>query len=62
MQGQWLLLLDHYLLIPQSPTFNQIERGHRSEGRVSDIDSQRACVFKGYTDVTPHYQCTIRWC
>ena len=25
MQGQWLLVLDHYLLIPLSDTFNQLK-------------------------------------
>ena len=46
MQGQWLLVLDLYLMIPLSHTFNPIGRGHVSEGGLSDIHSQGA-VFLG---------------
>ena len=52
MQGQWLLVLDHYLLIPLSHTFNQLKEDV-SEGRLSDIDSQGA-VFLGGIQRPPH--------
>ena len=47
MQGQWLLVLDHYLLIPHVPYFQLIERGHMSEGRLSDMGSQEAMFARG---------------
>ena len=52
MQGQWLLVLDHYLLIPLS-LLSTIERGHMSEGGLSDIESQRA-VFSRDIQMSPH--------
>ena len=47
MQGQWLLVLDHYLPISPIPYFQPIERGHMSEGRLSDMDSQEAMFVRG---------------
>ena len=46
MQGQWLWVLGHYLLIPQSPYFQPIERGHMSEGGLSDRYSPNT-IFVG---------------
>ena len=54
MQGQWPLVLDHYLLIPPVPYSQPIERGHVSEGGLSDIDSQRA-VFQGGMQMLRHH-------
>ena len=39
MQGQWLLVQDHYLLIPLSPVpyFQPIERGYMSKGSQEGV-------------------------
>ena len=39
MQGQWLLVLDHIPTDSLVPYFQPIERGHMSEGRLSDMGS-----------------------
>ena len=39
MQGLWLLVLGHYLPIPQSHTFNQLKEDLCPEGRLSDMGS-----------------------
>ena len=54
MPGQWLLVLDHYLLIYPVPYFQPIERGHVSEGGLSDIDSQ-GTMFLGGIQMPPHH-------
>ena len=36
------------------PYFQPIERGHMSEGRLSDMDSQEA-VFLGGIQIPPHH-------
>ena len=57
MQGQWLLVLDHYLPIPLFHILKSIERGHMSEGRLSDMGSQEAIFTKGL-QILPHMQIT----
>ena len=48
MQGQWLPVQDHYLLIPLSHISQPIERGHMSEGRLSDLGSQEGLYAPPY--------------
>ena len=52
MQGQWLLVLDHYLPIPPVPYFQPIERGHMSECRLSEMGLQEA-IFGGGIHIPP---------
>ena len=46
MQGQWLPVQDHYLLIPLS----HIERGYMSVGRLSDLGSQEGVYAPPYVN------------
>ena len=46
MQGQWLQVLGHYLADSPVPYFQPIERGHMSEGGLSDRYSPKA-IFVG---------------
>ena len=48
MQGQWLLILDHYLQIPLSHIINPFERRPMSEGRLSDVGSQEGMYIPPY--------------
>ena len=50
MQCQWLPVLDHYLLIPLSPYFQPIERGHMSEGRLNDLGLQENIYIPSYVN------------
>ena len=47
MQGQWLLVTRSLPTDSPVPYFQPIERGHMSEGGLSDIDSQRAVFSRG---------------
>ena len=48
MQGQWLQVLGHYLLIPQSPIFNQKKEDIcQRVDLVTDIH-QKLCLWEVY--------------
>ena len=50
MQGQWLPLQDHYPTDSPVPYFQLIERGHMSEGRLSDLDSWEGVYAPPYVN------------
>ena len=50
MQGQWLPVQDHYLLILPVPYFQPIERGPMSEGRLSELGSQEGVYAPPYVN------------
>ena len=53
MQGQWLLVLDHYLLIPLSHTFNQLKEDICQRVDLVTWIHKELC-FGGYT-IPPHH-------
>ena len=50
MQGQWLLVLDHYLLIPLSHIFSQLKEDTCQEGKLSDFGLQENIYVPPYVN------------